>query len=423
MSPFILIDITLVNYRLSKNGLASVLGVILVCSIIFGGFISTARADIVNTSLQITSITPKTAAVGQQISIIGTISPEPPSGYAFHSIVLSVIDSNGNYRNIAGNKTQANSGTFYFSWTPDIRGEYLVIITYSGEVLAGINYTSCERRDSFLVDPSLPTATPSPSPTVTPEPSLTPEPTPISNDTSTLGIETSLNVTCRSSTTYSNFKVNIQGTLTGNNSLLSDSPIQLSYSIDGGKSWIPLTYLSTDNTGAFQAVWTPMVSGTYFLKASYNGNSEFASANTIVHFAVLPVEDTSVFSVASNSTVTALTFNSTSQELSFKVSGETATTGYVNVYISKTLMSDASNLNVYFDNEFLQPVIQSMGDSWCISFTYHHSSHTISLRLNSDTPILSQQNLLYIAAGAIGAIIAVAAVVVLLKSKRKLRKA
>ncbi len=321
--------------------------VFLIFSLFLGAFISTAQAATVNTSFSDISITPKTAALGQEITITATISPNPPSGWAYHGIIFSVIDSNGNYRIVGYNKTQTGTGKFSFSCTPDIVGTYLCTLTYPGETLADNVYSSCKISDSFFVDPSLPTATPKPTPLSTPE---APEPTTVtSNSTSTSGLETTINVNCQSSTTYSNFKVNIQGTLTANNTGLSDSPIKLSYSVDGGNSWTPLTFVSTDDTGAFQAVWTPLVSGTYFLRAVYEGNSEMSPASTIVHFAVLPVEDTSVFSVASNSTVTALIFNSTSQELSFKVSGETGTTGYVNVYISKSLMSDASNLKVYFD--------------------------------------------------------------------------
>jgi len=119
--------------------------------------------------------------------------------------------------------------------------------------------------------------------------------------------------------------------------------------------------------------------------------------------------------------VTALSFNSTTQDLSFKVSGETGTTGYVNIYISKSLMNDTSNLNVYFDQEILQPITQSVGDSWLVSFTYHHSMHTVTLALNSEPSNIQMQtqNLLYIAAGVGIAFLAIAATMMLLKSKAK----
>ncbi len=397
-----------------KNRPFFIFGVFLIFILSFEALISTAQAAQINTSfLPNTSITPNPAGPGQQITMIKTISPQPPSGYSYEPITVSVIDSNGNYRTIGVNSTQPGTGTFYFSWTPDITGKYLVIFTYPGQTLAGNTYTRCQSNDSFVVDGSLPTAAPTPSPLPTPTPTSTSTPNP--------GIETSLNVNCQSSTTYSNFKVNIEGTLIANNSGLSDSLIQLSYSVDGGHSWTQLTQVSTDDTGAFRAVWTPLVTGNYFLRATYEGNSDLASADTIVHFAVLPFEDNSVFSVASNSTVTALAFNSTSQELSFKVSGETGTKGYVNVYISKSLMNDTSNLKVYFDKELLKPVTQSMGDSWLVSFTYHHSVHTLTLALNSDTSNIQtqSQNLPYIFAGVAGAILAIAVLIVILKRKAK----
>ena len=396
------------------NKLAFIFGIFLINTLLFGAFISTTQAATINTSFSDTSITPKTAALGQEITIVTTISPEPPAGYSYHGITFNVLDSNGNYRLIGTNSTQPGTGTFYFSWAPDIAGKYSCIFTYPGETLAGNTYTRCQSSDSFYVDLSLPTITPTPSPT----PTQMPTPTPTNSPNPKL--ETSLNVNCQSSTTYSNFKVNIQGTLTANNACLSDSPIQLSYSVDGGNLWTQLTFVSTDSAGAFQAVWTPLVTGNYFLRATYEGNSELANASSIVHFAVLPFEDNSVFSVASNSTVTALAFNSTSQELTFKVSGETGTTGYVSIYISKSLMSDTSNLKVYFDQKLLNPVTQSTGDSWLVSFTYHHSSHSIALVLNSSPSNIQTQtqNLQYIIAG-IAVILSIVALMVFLRIKAK----
>jgi hypothetical protein len=74
-------------------------------SLCFGAFVSTAQAATINTSLQIVSITPKTAALGEKATIIGTISPDPPSRYAYHGIMFNVVDINGNFRNIGYNKT------------------------------------------------------------------------------------------------------------------------------------------------------------------------------------------------------------------------------------------------------------------------------------------------------------------------------
>ena len=46
-------------------------------------------------------------------------------------ITLSVLDSNGNYRQI-GTTTSSPSGTFGFTWTPDIPGDYTVYANFAG---------------------------------------------------------------------------------------------------------------------------------------------------------------------------------------------------------------------------------------------------------------------------------------------------
>jgi outer membrane protein assembly factor BamB len=46
-------------------------------------------------------------------------------------ISIDVLDSNGNYRNI-GTATSDGSGTFAFTWTPDIPGDFTVIATFAG---------------------------------------------------------------------------------------------------------------------------------------------------------------------------------------------------------------------------------------------------------------------------------------------------
>lgn len=161
-------------YRLSKNGPAFIFGIILFFSLFSGTFFLTAQATTINTSFSSITITPNAAAFGQNITIKATISPSPPSGYSYYGIILSVIDSNGNYRTIGfSNKTQPGTGTFYLSWIPDIRGTYKCIIAYPGETLAGNTYTSCQRNSSFTVGNSSPTATPTPSPVPTTMPTPT----------------------------------------------------------------------------------------------------------------------------------------------------------------------------------------------------------------------------------------------------------
>ena len=46
-------------------------------------------------------------------------------------ITLSVLDANGNYRQI-GMTTSDGSGMFSYTWTPDIVGDYTVVATFAG---------------------------------------------------------------------------------------------------------------------------------------------------------------------------------------------------------------------------------------------------------------------------------------------------
>jgi outer membrane protein assembly factor BamB len=74
-------------------------------------------------------------------------------------VTLSVIDSNGNFRDI-GTATSDSSGTFSFQWTPDITGKYTVIATFAGSE----SYYPSYSEASFAVDQPAPTATPAATP-------------------------------------------------------------------------------------------------------------------------------------------------------------------------------------------------------------------------------------------------------------------
>ena len=73
------------------------------------------------------------------------------------SVTLSVIDANGNQRDIG--TTTANADGFYsFDWTPDIEGKYTVTATFAGSE----SYWPSHAVTAFNVDPAAPTATPQP---------------------------------------------------------------------------------------------------------------------------------------------------------------------------------------------------------------------------------------------------------------------
>jgi hypothetical protein len=91
----------------------------------------------------------------------------------------------------------------------------------------------------------------------------------------------------------------------------------------------------------------------------------------------------SPFSIVSNSTVSEVAFNSTSEVLEFTVSGPSGTTGFTNVTIAKTLIGDISTLKVYLDGNETNYTVNDLTYSWLIHFTYHHSTHKIVMNLVS----------------------------------------
>jgi hypothetical protein len=75
-------------------------------------------------------------------------------------VTLSVIDSNGNTYEI-GTVTSDSSGTFAFTWTPIIPGDFTVIATFAG---TNSYYGSCAEAHFYASDVPPPTAAPTPTP-------------------------------------------------------------------------------------------------------------------------------------------------------------------------------------------------------------------------------------------------------------------
>jgi hypothetical protein len=195
-------------------------------------------------------------------------------------------------------------------------------------------------------------------------------------------VPTSLNISTDSAANQVGSPVNIQGKLcdqTGNP--IVDEPIVLSYTFAGADAWYPIGSAITNQNGAYSIQWINTASGAVTLNAQWKGNSTHTSANAITTLNFLPLTDTNMFFVESNSTITALAFNSSLYELSFNVSGDSGTSGYTKVFIAKTLLSDAQNLKVQLDGKQLTYQLSETDDSWILSFTYNHSTHQVSVYL------------------------------------------
>ncbi len=267
-----------------------------------------------------------------------------------------------------------------------------------------------------------PTSSPTPlSPTATPKPSQTAPPTsypsPSPAPTQTPPASPTLRLSCIGTASLTTIKVEISGNLAQNMSSIASALIHISYSISNGNYWQELTTVTTDANGHFAAEWRPTVTGNYLINATYPGDSNHSPVSTLVNLVITPntsVDGKNVFSVGSNSTVTNFIFNSETGQLSFQVAGATNTTGYVDVCIDKALVSDNSKINAYIDGHVISYTVTSKPDYWVLHFNYHHSTHTITLKLNStasDSAANTLQWMLFLGITVVAVAIAVAAVI------------
>jgi len=174
--------------------------------------------------------------------------------------------------------------------------------------------------------------------------------------------------------------VNVNGRLRDvNGSALHGKLITLSYSITGNE-WVPIGSGTTNAAGEYNIQWVNTASGTFTLKVEWIGNDDYlgASANTTLSF--LPHQQSQkMFFIESNSTVSALTFNSTNTELRFTVSGPSETTGYVKATIPKDLLYTEGDWIVLVDEQPVIPTVNEDTTNTYLYFTYGHSTKTIEI--------------------------------------------
>jgi parallel beta-helix repeat protein len=193
---------------------------------------------------------------------------------------------------------------------------------------------------------------------------------------------TSVSVSTSSASTFVGFVVDIKGILLdAYGKGLAKESVVLSYASPEGNFWFLIGVGITDNLGLYNVQWVPPVTGTFKIKAEWTGNSTYWEASSNLTLSLLPFMNQYVFSVESNSTVSAIAFNSTSSELSFTVNGPSGTDGYVNVSIAKTLVGNVSDLKVYLDGSESEYSITSVDDSWLLMFSYAHGSHQVVVNL------------------------------------------
>jgi outer membrane protein assembly factor BamB len=180
-----------------------------------------------------------------------------------------------------------------------------------------------------------------------------------------------------SSTSSVGFKIDINGRLTCNEEGISSAPILLSYSVTDGDTWNELTQTYTSEIGEYSAIWMPTVSGHYVIKALWSGNRTFPKSSIQTYLAVSPVEEQSVISVASNSKVYNIIYNSSAKELSFNVTEPSESLGYSDVFIPKHIVGNVESTEVFLDGKKVDCNITLIKDRWLLHFEYIYGPHEV----------------------------------------------
>ena len=195
---------------------------------------------------------------------------------------------------------------------------------------------------------------------------------------------TSLSISTESLSTVAGSAVNIFGKLASSeNASLQNKTIVLSYTFQCINSYIPISSGLTDELGNYNIQWVNSATGTFTLKAEWIGDYTHMGANNVTTLSFLPRQDQQVFIFESNSTVTALAFNNETSTLSFNVAGPSGTTGFVRTTIAKSILPNGEDLQAYIDGQRLEYSVTSTVDSWVYCFNYSHSTHQISIQLES----------------------------------------
>ncbi len=274
-----------------------------------------------------------------------------------------------------------------------------------------------------------------------PTPNLTPSPTPIPQATSTQSSSSSstkassssspnptnppssckttfLDLTCKNTDALA---IQITGQLTFDNSVgVSGVEIMLAYSSDNGLNWINLPSAQTDNSGYFSIDSNLPVTGVYLIKATWEGNSAYMPATKSINTVLTSTDTSNILSITSNSTVSAVTFDSANKTLSFSVDGNSGTTGYIKFYMAKTLIDDIAGMQIYLDDTELPYTLESQGDTWLVTFTYHHSRHVVEIVFAS--PVVNSAELVVnwaIASVVALILIAATAIVTIIRLKKR----
>ncbi len=162
---------------------------------------------------------------------------------------------------------------------------------------------------------------------------------------------------------------------------LAGKQVILSYMITGTAVWNPFSSVITDGNGVFSASWIPTATGNFMVKAEWQGDANYPAACSVKNVSVLRGSKENVFLAESNSTLSSLSLNSTSNEINFAVSGPAGTTGYVRFLLPNYLLQDPNSLKVYKDGALINYTVSTVGNQAVLYIVYSHSSHEMRISL------------------------------------------
>ncbi|MCJ7631190.1 lamin tail domain-containing protein, partial [Candidatus Bathyarchaeota archaeon] len=159
--------------------------------------------------------------------------------------------------------------------------------------------------------------------------------------------------------------------------------VTLSYTMPNAT---PLTRTAISaSDGKYSDTYTPSVLGSWSVKASWTGDGTYSGAeSSIVSFTITPIEFLISFAgttykvhINTNSTVSSLVFNQTLKQISFNVTGLSATIGYCNVTIPMNLLG--GTLTLLLDGTTHAYTLRQNSTHSFIYFNYSHSTHTAQI--------------------------------------------
>jgi hypothetical protein len=189
------------------------------------------------------------------------------------------------------------------------------------------------------------------------------------------------------------FGVSTYGRLVSNGVGLSNVKVQFSYKVSGAATWQSLAKENTSSngfafssTGNFAFNWLPIISTYYVINLTWAGNNVYSGGTVIANYATTAFNNNQkqyIFSAFSNSTLTDLTFDPTTNEEKFGVNGPSGTTGDSQICIPKSLFPAIEKTIVMLDGAAIDTSdYQSVSnDYWSVHFTYNNSDHFVVIAL------------------------------------------